>query len=152
MQLQKLYDFAGYQKEISFEDIQKLTSPTKQFSIFDLQNALGIGDKSKALEIAFNLLDSGMEIIAIVNMISKFILTLAQITEMIRSNINDNEAARSMGVSWYYYVNCKKAVYFMKDERLLNASRALLEADLSVKTSSSDPKTILVMLISGMMK
>ena len=85
-------------------------------------------------------------------MISKFILTLAQITEMVRSNINDNEAARMMGVSWYYYINCKKAGFFMKDERLLNASRALLEADLSVKTSSSDPKTILIMLVSGMMK
>ena len=104
------------------------------------------------MEIAFNLLDSGVEIIVILNMISKFILTLAQITEMIRSNINDNEATRIMGVSWDYYINCKKAVFFMKDERLLNASRALLEADLSVKTSSSDHKTILVMLISGMMK
>ena len=152
MQIQKLFDFAGENKEISFEDIQKLSSHTKKFSIFDLQDALGKGDKSKSLEIAFNLLDSGVEIIIILNMISKFILTLAQITEMVRSNINDNEAARMMGVSWYYYINCKKAGFFMKDERLLNASRALLEADLSVKTSSADPKTILIMLISGMMK
>ena len=152
MQLQKMFDYAGENKEISFEDIQKLSSHTKKFSIFNLQDALGKGDKSKSLEIAFNLLDSGVEIIVILNLISKFILTLAQITEMVRSNINDNEAARMMGVSWYYYINCKKAGFFMKDERLLNASRALLEADLSVKTSSSDPKTILIMLISGMMK
>jgi len=71
---------------------------------------------------------------------------------MIRSNVNDNEAARNMGVSWYYYINCKKAGFFMKDERLLNSSRALLQADLAVKTSSSEPKTILLMLISEMMK
>ncbi len=152
MQLQKLFDYTGENKEITFEDIQRLSSPTKQFSIFDLQDALGRGDKSKALEIAFNLLDSGIEIIVILNMISKFVLTIAQITEMIRSNINDNEAARNMGVSWYYYVNCKKAGYFMKDERLLNASRALLTADLSVKTTSADPKTVLVALISELTK
>jgi DNA polymerase-3 subunit delta len=152
MQLQKLSDYAVDKKEISFEDIQKLSSNTKQYSIFDLQDALGKGDKSKSLEIAFNLLDSGQEIIVIINMLSKFILTLAQITEMVRSNINDNEAAKLMGVSWYYYINCKKAGYFMKDERLLNSSRALLQADLAVKTSASEPKTIIISLISEMMK
>ena len=152
MQLQKLFDYISDKREVSFEDIQKLSSNTKQYSIFDFQDAIGKGDKSKALEIAFNLLDSGQEIIAILNMIAKFILTLAQITEMVRSNINDNEAAKLMGVSWYYYINCKKAGFFMRDERLLNASRALLQADLAVKTSASEPKTVLVMLISEMMK
>ena len=152
MQLQKLSDYAVDKKEISFEDIQKLSSNTRQYTIFDLQNALGKGDKSKSLEIAFNLLDSGQEIIAILNMLAKFILTLAQITEMVRSNINDNEASKLMGVSWYYYINCKKAGYFMKDDRLLNSSRALLQADLAIKTSASEPKTVLISLISEMMK
>lgn len=152
MQLQKLFDYISDKREVTFEDIKKLTSNTKQFSIFDLQDSMGRGDKPKALEISFNLLDSGLEIVVIINMLAKFILTIAQVTEMIRSNVNDNEAARNMGVSWYYYINCKKAGFFMKDERLLNSSRALLQADLAVKTSSSEPKTILLMLISEMMK
>jgi DNA polymerase-3 subunit delta len=152
MQLQKLFDYISDKREVTFEDIQKISSNTKIFSIFDFQDAIGNGDKSKALEIAFNLLDSGQEIIAILNMVAKFILTLAQIVEMVRSNINDNEAAKLIGVSWYYYINCKKASFFLKDERLLNASRALLQADLAVKTSASEPKTVIVMLISEMMK
>ena len=151
MQIQKLRDYSG-NKEISFDDIKRLSSPTKKFSIFDLQDSMGRGDKSKAIEIAFNLLDGGQDIIVILNMLAKFILTLAQIIEMLRSNINDNEAAKKMGVSWFYYVNCKKAVYFLKDERLLNASRALLEADISIKTTAADPKSILVILISKMME
>ena len=73
-------------------------------------------------------------------------------TELLKSNINDNEAAKMIEVSWYYYVNCKKAKFFMSDERLLNATRALLNADLAVKTSAADSKTILVLLISEIMQ
>lgn len=151
-QLQKISDYAVGKKEVNFEEIKNLASPTKQYSIFDLQDALGIGDKAKSIEIAFNLLDGGQDIVAIINMISKFILTLAQMNELQKTNINDNEAARRIQVSWYYYINCKKALYFMSGKRLLNAARALLEADIAVKTTSTDPKNILVMLITNMMQ
>ncbi|MBI1936774.1 MAG: DNA polymerase III subunit delta [Ignavibacteriales bacterium] len=152
MQLQKFIDYALDKKNITIDEVRKLSSPTKQFTIFDLQDALGQGNKSKALEIAINLLDSGQEIVVILNMISKYILTIAQMTELLKSNINDNEAAKMIEVSWYYYVNCKKAKFFMSDERLLNATRALLNADLAVKTSAADSKTILVLLISEIMQ
>jgi len=151
-QLQKISTYLSGKKEISFEEIKKIISSTKQYSIFDLQEAIGKGDKIKAIEIAYNLLDSGQEIVVIVNMLAKFILTVSQILEMIKTNINDNEAARKLQLSWYYYVNCKKANYLFSDSRLLNASRALFEADLAVKTTAADPKTILLTLITKMMQ
>lgn len=152
MQLQKLSAFVAGGKEITFDELKKLASPTRQYSIFDLQDALGKGDKSKSLEIAYSLLDSGQDIVMVINMLAKFILTIAQILELVRSNIDDNKGAQMMKVTWYYYVNCKKAHYFLSDNRLLNASRALLEADLMVKTSSVDNKNILLLLISTMLK
>lgn len=152
IQLQKIIDYAPDKKELKFEDIKKIASPTKQYSIFELQDAVGQGLKPRALEIAYSLLDSGQDIVSIINMISKYILTIAQILELVRANTNDNEGAKMMGVSWYYYINCKKARFFMSDERLINASRALLDADISVKTTAADPKNILLVLISQMMK
>jgi len=151
MQLQKLLNYLSDKDKITTEDIVKLASPTKEYSIFNLQDAIGKGNKSVAVEVAYNLLDSGMEIIAIINMLSKFVLTVSQIMELGRSNVNDNEAARLAGVSWGYYVNCKKAGYMLNDERLLNASRALLSADIATKTTSADPKTVLLILISEML-
>ena len=151
IQLQKIVNYSVNKEKISSDDIIKIASPTKEYSIFNLQDAMGKGDKSKAVEIAFNLLDSGMEIIAIINMLSKFVLTLSQIMELARSGINDNEAARQAGVSWGYYINCKKALFLLNDDRLLNASRALLNADTATKTSSADPKTVLLILIAEML-
>lgn len=151
MQLQKIADYSIDEKELTYDDLKKIASPTKQYSIFDLQDSMGKGDKPKSLEIAFKLLDSGQEIIVIINMLSKYLLTIAQITEVGRAGISDNEAAKMCGVSWFYYINCKKAHFFMKEDRLLTASRSLLQADLAVKTSSADPKSIMLVLISEMM-
>ncbi|MEG8946022.1 DNA polymerase III subunit delta [Rosettibacter firmus] len=149
-QLKKISDY-NINKTVTFNEIKELISVTKKFSIFDLQEAIGRGDKSKAIEIGVNLLDNGEEIVAIINMLAKFILTIAQITEMVKTNVNDNEAANKLRVSWYYYINCKKANYLFSEKRLLNASRALLEADEAVKTTATDSKTILIMLITKML-
>ncbi len=150
-QLEKFVDFLHGKSEVTFEDIKKIASPTKEYSIFDLQDAVGKGDKPRAVKIAYNLLDAGVEIVVIINMLAKFVLTVAQISELIKSRINDNEAAKMAGVSWGYYINCKKAAYLMSDERLLNASRALLNADLATKTTSANPQTVLLILIAEML-
>lgn len=151
-QLKKIADYAFDKDQLTFDEIKTIVSPTRKYSIFDLLDALGKGDKVKSLEIGYNLLDSGEDIVVILNMISKYILTISQIVELIKTNINDNEASRKLQVSWYYYVNCKKARYFFSDERLLNASRALLEADISVKTTSEEPKSVLLMLITRILQ
>ncbi len=151
-QLKKISIYLLDKDNISFEEIKKLISSTKQYSIFDLQEAIGKGDKFKAVEIAYNLIDSGQEIVVIINMLAKFVLTISQILEMIKTNVNDNEAARKLQLSWYYYVNCKKANFLFSDARLLNATRALFEADLAVKTTAVDPKTVLITLISKIMQ
>ncbi|MFA7229373.1 MAG: DNA polymerase III subunit delta, partial [Melioribacteraceae bacterium] len=151
MQLQKFVNYLDDKERVTSEDVIKIASPTKEYSIFNLQDVMGKGNKARSIEIAYNLLDSGMEIIAIINMLSKFVLTLSQIMELSKSGLNDNEAAKQAGLSWGYYFNCKKAGYLLNDERLLNASRALLNADIATKTTSADPKTVLLILISEML-
>ncbi len=148
MQLQKFINYADGNAEITFDVIKKLSSPTKEYSIFDLQDSLGKGNKSKAVEIAYNLLDAGVEIVFIINMLAKFILTVAQMTELLKLKLSDFEAAKLANVSYGYFMNCKRASFLMQDARLLGASRALLNADLSVKMTATESKIILLTLIS----
>lgn len=151
MQIQKFIDYSNSGKKLTVEELVKLSSPTKEYSIFDFIGSIGKGDKSKSLEVGFNLLDSGVEIVFVINMVAKFIMTVAQILDLTRQRISENEGARLAGVSYYYYINCKKATFFMSDTRLHNASRALLNADLAVKSSGMDHKTVLQMLISELL-
>lgn len=151
MHLRKFADYLGKNGEITFEVVRKLSSTTKEYTIFELQDALGKGNKQKSLEIAFNLLDAGQDIVYIVTMLGKFILTAAQIMELRKTVQNDFEASKLAGISKNYYVNVKNAGFFMADERLLKASKALLNADLAIKTTNNDPKSIILILIAEML-
>ncbi|MGE5431816.1 MAG: DNA polymerase III subunit delta [Syntrophomonadaceae bacterium] len=148
MQLQKIYAYLGEEREITREVIFNISSALKEFTIFDLQNAIGAGNKTKALETAFNLLEKGKDILMIVAMLTRYFTAIAQVPELTRNNVPDNEAARVIGTHPYYYKDYKKAAMYYKDQRLLRIARALYKADLTVKTTSADPKTVVTILLA----
>ncbi len=149
--IQKLYDNVGEGGEITLELIANLASSTRIYTTFDLQDEIGRGNKAKALEIAYNLLDSGMEMGQIISMLTKFCTMNAQSIELSKKFKNNTfEAAKEAGWNPYYYKNSTVNNIYNDKERLINAAKALYKADFSVKTSAADHKTILTVLISEM--
>ncbi len=148
MQLRKFRDYLKDSNIITPEVIESLTSVTKEYTIFDLQNALGKGDKGKSLEIGYNLLDGSFDMIFIIAMLTKFVATLMKILELRGKKISDKEAANEAELSFYYYINCKKATFLLNEKRLLKATEALLNADIKVKTTRTDEKIIFTILVS----
>ena len=61
MQLQKIFTYLGDNKEIRLDVIKSDASQIKEYIIFDLLNAIGSMNKSKAVEILLNLLSQGDE-------------------------------------------------------------------------------------------
>jgi len=151
-QLEKICVFLNKEKEITIESIQHVSSELKQFNIFDLQNAIGLKDKSKALTVAYNLLDNGAEPTFIITMLTRYFTGLAKITELQTKNIPVQEAARIVGTHHFYYPNYIKARKLYSDEKLVEVFRALLKADVSVKTTTSDNKTIITLLIAEILQ
>ena len=151
-QLEKICVFLNKEKEISIEIIQQVSSELKQFNIFDLQNAIGLKDKAKALDVANNLLDNGAESTFIIAMLTRYFTGLAKITELKTKNIPLQEAARIVGTHHFYYPGYVKARTLYSDEKLVEVFRALLKADISVKTTSSDNKTIITLLVAEILQ
>jgi DNA polymerase III subunit delta len=151
-QLEKICIFLNEKKEISLESIQQISSELKQFNIFDLQNALGLKDKSKSLTVAYNLLDNGAEPTFIITMLTRYFTGLAKITELQTKNTPVQEAARIVGTHHFYYPNYVKARKLFSDEKLVEVFRVLLKADVSVKTTSSDDKTVITLLIAEILQ
>lgn len=147
-QLEKICIFLNEKKEISLESIQQVSSELKQFNIFDLQNALGLKDKSKSITVAYNLLDNGAEPTFIITMLTRYFTGLAKISELQTKNTPVQEAARIVGTHHFYYPNYVKARKLFSDEKLVEVFRSLLKADVSVKTTTSDNKTIITLLIA----
>jgi DNA polymerase-3 subunit delta len=151
-QILKIFSYVGEAEEITFDAIKKLSSVTKEYTIFDLQNAIGEKDKKKSLEIAYNMLDTGKEFLYILTMLTKYFAGLAQINELEKDKIPPDAAARAVGTHRFYYPNYVKARKLYTDAQLANAVKALFNADLSVKTGSVDPKTLITVLIADLLK
>jgi DNA polymerase-3 subunit delta len=151
-QLEKICVFLNKEKEITIESIQKVSSELKQFNIFDLQNAIGLKDNTKSLTVANNLLDNGAEPTFIISMLTRYFTGLAKIAELKTKNIPVQEAARIVGTHHFYYPGYVKARTLYSDQKLVEVFRALLKADISVKTTSSDNKTIITLLIAEILQ
>ena len=147
-QLEKICVFLNKKEEITIDSIQQVSSELKQYNIFDLQNAIGLKDKSRALIVANNLLDNGSEPTFIISMLTRYFTGLAKITELRTKNTPVQEAARIVGTHHFYYPAYEKARTLFSDQKLVEVFRALLKADVSVKTTASDDKTIITLLIA----
>ena len=148
MQIQKFSSFIGDKKEIDVEDIRKLSSATKEYSIFDLLNSLGKGNISGTHKVFNNLLDNGKDLIFITNMLTKYFSVIAQSIELQSRKLSDNDASKAIGISKYYYINCKNASYFKNANKLSTACKALYNTDLAMKTTGIDQKTLSTILIA----
>ena len=147
-QLQKIITYMNEEKEISFNHIQAISTQLKQYTIFDLQNAIGKKEGDKAITIAFNLLDNGAELVFIVAMLTRYFTGIARVGELTKTNIPVPQAARIVGTHQFYYKDYQYARNVYSDKDLTVAFRALLKADLAIKTTSADDKNIITILIS----
>ncbi len=146
MQLSKISTYAKSEEEITPEIIQKLAEITKEYSIFDLQNALDKGDKAKAINYAYNMLASQKDVVFIIAMLTRYITNLARALEL--RKLPDSEGVKEFGPKYYFM---KKTTFFSNESRLEKAARALLEADIRFKTTNIDAKTNLSILITEML-
>jgi len=147
-QLEKIFIYVGDNKEITIESIRGLSTSLKQYTIFDLQNAIGKKNKSAALKVVFNLLKNGMEPIQVIAMLNKYFTSLARLNELTTSNTNEFQVARIMGTHPFYLKDYYNARKMYSDKHLTDAFSALLKADLSIKTTSLDDYTLLSVLIA----
>ena len=147
MQLSKIATYSKPEEEITPEIIQKLAEVTKEYSIFDLQNALEKGDKGKAISYAYNLLGSQTDMVFIIAMLTRYITTQTRVLEL--RKLPDSEGQKEFGKRYYYL---KKTNFLSHEHQLENAARALLEADIRLKTSNIDDRSNLTILIAEILK
>jgi len=148
LQFEKFSTFLGDQSEISIETITALSTELKEFNIFDLLNAIGTRDKAKALKIVMNLYENGNDPIPIVSMLNKYFTSLLRLNEMDEKKIDPITQARVIGTNKYYLKDYERARRNFSDFQLYNAVEAILTADIQIKSSFTDDRTMLTTLIS----
>jgi DNA polymerase III subunit delta len=146
-QINKMITFLGERREITQQEITALAAETKEYSIFDLQNALGKKNHSEALKYGLNLVEKGKEPVFILFMLTKYFSVLSRMGELIQQNLNSAAAAKELGIAEWTYRDYVSARKLYSENQLEKIAKALLKADISVKTSSMDDKTLISVLL-----
>ncbi len=147
-QLDKIFTYLGDKPEISVDSIRALSTQLKEFTIFDLQNAIGKKNKQEALKIALSMIEKGAEPTYIVHMLTRYFTGLARVKELSETNVPDQAAARIVGTHPFYYKDYLNARKLFTDNKIINAAEALFKADMTIKTSSTDEKLLITVLIT----
>jgi DNA polymerase III delta subunit len=85
-------------------------------------------------------------------MLTRYFTGLSRINELITKKIPEKAAARIVGTHPYYYRNHLSARKLYSDKDLFRTAQSLLKADLLIKSTSSDNKTIITILITEIMQ
>jgi len=138
---------------ITVEDIQTVTSISKQFNIFELCNAIGDKNFPSAINIVDKLLEQGENPSTMIIQISKHMVNLVKLTQANRmGKTSASELVAITRLVSFIINRMKSQVRKYTDDQLRRSFHHLAEADFHLKTSYQQPKLILELLVYNIVK
>lgn len=151
-ELDKLYIFLGEKRKIRADDIRAVVGVSKEYNIFELQNAIGAKNLAVAMEILTRMLDAGESPILVVIMLTRFFTTLWKLHELRRKGISSGELAGAIGVNPYFVKDYVGAANRFPLGQVEHAFEILLSADEQIKSSSQDATQIVQSMLVRLME
>lgn len=143
-ELEKLYTFVGERKEITAGDVASVVGVSRQFSVFDLQRALGEMNPRAALGVLGRMIDGGENMTKCVAQLTKYFEKLWLLPG---SAVDQDAAAALLGVKPYFVREYLAARRKFSAVRLDDCFLALRDADLALKSSGGTPRQIMTLLV-----
>jgi DNA polymerase-3 subunit delta len=149
-ELEKLSIYVANKSTIDEQDVNALIGVSKVYNIFALQKSIGEKNISKSMIILENMLDNGEQSLGIIVMLAKYFqkLWILKCTQF----QSDAEVASVFGISPFFVKEYRNAVSNYKINEIENSFSALLEADEALKTSSSEERMSMTLLLYKIMK
>lgn len=149
MEIQKLLTYVNNERPVEVQDVQQLTAFHAQANIFDMVDALGHGNKTKAVELLHALLEE-QDAFALFPMVVRQFRLLVQAREILDEHKGLDQIQRELGVFGFV---AKKLNYQAGRFTLAELKRlyqALLEIDLASKTGEMNADLALDIFIAKM--
>lgn len=142
-ELEKLYTYLGSKRTIGADEVAEVVGLSREFSIFELQRAIGCRDLGRALEIGEHMLDGGETLTFILVMLTSYFVSLLKVQELKRKGTPDREVASEIRVTSFFVREYIDAAVEYSRHEIENAFCRLARADERLKTSGEDHRQIL---------
>jgi DNA polymerase-3 subunit delta len=147
-EIAKLAAYAGPGREIDAAEVQLLVSQAAEANIFQLVDAIGQRNRSRALASLHLLLQEGERPERIMVMVARQVRLLLQAKDLVTQGSPSDEIARTLGLSPYPARKILEQARLFGLTQLRAMHRRVLEADLHIKTGQHEPALALDLLVA----
>jgi DNA polymerase III subunit delta len=151
-EIEKLFTFVEERPKITGDDVRAVVGANKTYNVFELQKAVGARNLELSVDIAERMLRAGESEQMILTMLTRYFTILWRLIEIRSRSKDQNEMARSVGISPFFLNEYLAALGRYPMPQLQNAFEALLAADVALKTSNVAGSTVLQMLLVAVIK
>ena len=152
-ELDKLVAYVGARTNVTEEDVLTAGGHLREFNVFELQKAIGEGDRQRATAIVERLLQQAAsrrgEALMVVTMLSRYFIKLRKLQAGLARNVPQQELARHIGVPPYFLKEYQFALRRLGPATVRRAFEALLAADYELKGGAERDERLVLLLALG---
>lgn len=146
-ELDKLISYLGQRNLAEEDDVAAVVSDTRIESVFELTDALGEGQRAEALRLLNRLLDEGQAPLMVLAMLTRHFRQLWKTRELVARKTPQKDLPRLIGISPYFLKGLVRQSGFYGSAQYRAVFQRLLAADLALKSSAGDARTLLEGLV-----
>jgi DNA polymerase-3 subunit delta len=154
-ELEKLQSFTSGSKEITESDVENVVGVSREFNVFELQKAIGAGQKSAAVRIALGILSAGgdqKQFLFV--MLARYVEQLIVARELTARGEGERAIADALelrGGAAFFVKDYISAAKRYSRERLDKAMRSIIETEQRTRRVKLDDALVVESLILDLM-
>jgi DNA polymerase-3 subunit delta len=137
----KLALYVDPDREVTVRDVEEVVPPSRQFSIFELVDAVGSRDTARAFDLITRLADQGEPPLRILAMVAR------QIRQLVDVKTGRDDSPRLSGLHPFVRSKLSGQAARFSQKDLVRAVTALRSADRTIKSSKREGERILEALV-----
>ncbi len=142
-EVEKLKLYTYKRRLIETEDVIKLSSSTKSFTLFELTDAIGRKQRNKALRILDKNIKQGEVPLVILAMIIRQFRLIWYAKVLLEKKSSDAEIVKKLKIPGFALGNLRPQIPLFTKSDIRNIFKSLHEVDIAMKTSGGNNKRYL---------
>ena len=146
-ELDKLVTYLGERTLVDVDDVQTIVSDTRIDSVFELTDAIGRRNSSRALTLLNRLLADGTAPLLVLTMMARHFRQMWKASYLLEQGSGKKEIAKGVGINPYFLDGLLQQVRAFPARRYSKIFELLLETDLALKSSGAHASALLEGLV-----
>lgn len=139
-EISKLLTYLGRPAAITADDVSSVVGVSREYTVFELQRAIGGRNRQRAAEIVDRMMEAGESPPWIIVMLTSYFLSLWRVRDLLRTGTSNAAIAGDLRVTPFRAQEYREAAERFTREEIEDAFSLLARADEQVKGASPDER------------